>query len=280
MSQYYCFYCIFDQINAALLSIRDFFQKHYKTMVDFFMKALCFADRSSCSFCPYRSALQSHCPTLWEISIPGAPAMDVWRTVHLFQVHIQGWWGKILLSSADHLFSLSHKAMMPHRIHPYRTSWMPCWIHLGLGPNVWSRAGRIPVIGKTITENKLAYLINVMWCLIMCFFRDTECLEEDETEFVRPQIPYSMWQLFHRGNWTVEKPSPYCECSTEDIRRMLPDCPEGAGGIPLLRSCPSIMCSSIIYNTFKSCGSVTFSFVVFKRRFVCSPRLHFCSRIQ
>uniref|UniRef100_A0A8C1ZLD1 P-type phospholipid transporter n=1 Tax=Cyprinus carpio TaxID=7962 RepID=A0A8C1ZLD1_CYPCA len=44
--------------------------------------------------------------------------------------------------------------------------------------------------------------------------------------------PSGMWQLFHKGNWTVEKPSPDCECSTEDIRRMLPDCPEGAGGIP------------------------------------------------
>uniref|UniRef100_A0A8C1QKJ6 Zgc:172302 n=1 Tax=Cyprinus carpio TaxID=7962 RepID=A0A8C1QKJ6_CYPCA len=62
----------------------------------------------------------------------------------------------------------------------------------------------------------------------------TKCMEpkENETKFVRPQIPYSMWQLFHKGNWTVEKPSPDCECSTEDIRRMLPDCPEGAGGIP------------------------------------------------
>ncbi len=27
ISQYYSFYCIFDQINAALLSRRDFFQK-------------------------------------------------------------------------------------------------------------------------------------------------------------------------------------------------------------------------------------------------------------
>ncbi len=27
ISQYYCFYCIFDQINAAVVSIRDF-QKH------------------------------------------------------------------------------------------------------------------------------------------------------------------------------------------------------------------------------------------------------------
>uniref|UniRef100_A0A8C2EIU1 P-type phospholipid transporter n=1 Tax=Cyprinus carpio TaxID=7962 RepID=A0A8C2EIU1_CYPCA len=62
----------------------------------------------------------------------------------------------------------------------------------------------------------------------------TKCMEpkENETKFVRPQIPYSMWQRFHKGNWTVEKPSPDCECSTEDIRRMLPDCPEGAGGIP------------------------------------------------
>ncbi len=25
ISQYYCFYCIFDQINAALVTIRDFF---------------------------------------------------------------------------------------------------------------------------------------------------------------------------------------------------------------------------------------------------------------
>ncbi len=32
ISQYYCFYCIFDQINAALVSIRDFFQKHYKNL--------------------------------------------------------------------------------------------------------------------------------------------------------------------------------------------------------------------------------------------------------
>jgi len=28
ISQYYCSYCIFNQINAALVNIRDFFQKH------------------------------------------------------------------------------------------------------------------------------------------------------------------------------------------------------------------------------------------------------------
>ncbi len=29
-SQYYSFYCILDQINAALVNIRDFFQKTFK----------------------------------------------------------------------------------------------------------------------------------------------------------------------------------------------------------------------------------------------------------
>ncbi len=31
ISQYFSFYCIFDEMNAALVSIRDFFQKHNKS---------------------------------------------------------------------------------------------------------------------------------------------------------------------------------------------------------------------------------------------------------
>uniref|UniRef100_A0A8C1KGF9 Zgc:172302 n=1 Tax=Cyprinus carpio TaxID=7962 RepID=A0A8C1KGF9_CYPCA len=85
-------------------------------------------------------------------------------------------------------------------------------------------------------QNLLDALLNPPGFGTKCM-EDTECLEENETKFVRPQIPYSMWQLFHKGNWTVEKPSPDCECSTEDIRRMLPDCPEGAGGIPPPQVC-------------------------------------------
>uniref|UniRef100_A0A8C8M9Z5 P-type phospholipid transporter n=1 Tax=Oncorhynchus tshawytscha TaxID=74940 RepID=A0A8C8M9Z5_ONCTS len=61
---------------------------------------------------------------------------------------------------------------------------------------------------------------------------DPQCLQEEEGIFMRPQILYSTWQLFNRGNWTADKPSPDCECSSEEVRRMLPDCPEGAGGIP------------------------------------------------
>uniref|UniRef100_A0A4W4H8L4 P-type phospholipid transporter n=1 Tax=Electrophorus electricus TaxID=8005 RepID=A0A4W4H8L4_ELEEL len=33
-------------------------------------------------------------------------------------------------------------------------------------------------------------------------------------------------------NWTVERPSPECECSTDKVRWMLPNCPLGAGGLP------------------------------------------------
>uniref|UniRef100_A0A8D0CQN9 P-type phospholipid transporter n=1 Tax=Sander lucioperca TaxID=283035 RepID=A0A8D0CQN9_SANLU len=50
--------------------------------------------------------------------------------------------------------------------------------------------------------------------------------------FMRPQVSYSTWQMFSRGNWSKDAPSPDCQCSTEDVRRMLPDCPQGAGGIP------------------------------------------------
>uniref|UniRef100_A0A8B9GST9 P-type phospholipid transporter n=1 Tax=Astyanax mexicanus TaxID=7994 RepID=A0A8B9GST9_ASTMX len=54
----------------------------------------------------------------------------------------------------------------------------------------------------------------------------TKCL------FNSPQIPFSTWKLFNSPNWTMEHPSPDCMCSTEEVRRMLPDCPEGAGGLP------------------------------------------------
>uniref|UniRef100_A0A8B9GUY0 P-type phospholipid transporter n=1 Tax=Astyanax mexicanus TaxID=7994 RepID=A0A8B9GUY0_ASTMX len=52
------------------------------------------------------------------------------------------------------------------------------------------------------------------------------------TKFNSPQIPFSTWKLFNSPNWTMEHPSPDCMCSTEEVRRMLPDCPEGAGGLP------------------------------------------------
>ncbi|KAF5910024.1 ATP-binding cassette sub-family A member 1-like isoform X1 [Clarias magur] len=70
----------------------------------------------------------------------------------------------------------------------------------------------------------------------------TKCMESDMdpqcedsevgTVFVRPQVSYTTWHLFNKRNLTGEHTSPACECSTEDVRRMLPECPEGAGGLP------------------------------------------------
>lgn len=45
-------------------------------------------------------------------------------------------------------------------------------------------------------------------------------------------MPPSVQQLLQQGNWTLENPSPQCECSCEGRKRMLPECPAGAGGLP------------------------------------------------
>uniref|UniRef100_A0A8C7ZM90 P-type phospholipid transporter n=1 Tax=Oryzias sinensis TaxID=183150 RepID=A0A8C7ZM90_9TELE len=59
----------------------------------------------------------------------------------------------------------------------------------------------------------------------------TKCMEQ-EVGNNTPQVSFSMWQMFSKGNWSKERPSPECQCSTEDVSRMLPECPEGAGGLP------------------------------------------------
>ncbi|XP_069042006.1 phospholipid-transporting ATPase ABCA1 isoform X2 [Lepisosteus oculatus] len=52
------------------------------------------------------------------------------------------------------------------------------------------------------------------------------------TEFRMPAVPPAVMELISNGNWTSDRPSPGCQCSSEEIRRMLPECPEGAGGLP------------------------------------------------
>uniref|UniRef100_A0A8C0FTL6 P-type phospholipid transporter n=1 Tax=Bubo bubo TaxID=30461 RepID=A0A8C0FTL6_BUBBB len=44
--------------------------------------------------------------------------------------------------------------------------------------------------------------------------------------------PNSVLDIFLKGNWSMENPSPSCECSNEKIKKMLPVCPPGAGGLP------------------------------------------------
>ncbi|MGH0164555.1 UNVERIFIED_CONTAM: hypothetical protein FKN15_078078 [Acipenser sinensis] len=60
---------------------------------------------------------------------------------------------------------------------------------------------------------------------------ESEC-EGGVGEFVIPPVPPSVMELLSAGNWSLDNPSPSCECSSEETRRMLPECPEGAGGLP------------------------------------------------
>lgn len=62
-------------------------------------------------------------------------------------------------------------------------------------------------------------------------YRGVPCLGEDgewRTQFV----PLSVEEIFLNGNWSMENPSPACECSNESVKKMLPVCPPGAGGPP------------------------------------------------
>lgn len=47
-----------------------------------------------------------------------------------------------------------------------------------------------------------------------------------------PEVPESVQQLLSSNNWTMENPSPACFCSCDGTKKMLPDCPAGAGGLP------------------------------------------------
>uniref|UniRef100_A0A8C0FSF6 P-type phospholipid transporter n=1 Tax=Bubo bubo TaxID=30461 RepID=A0A8C0FSF6_BUBBB len=51
-------------------------------------------------------------------------------------------------------------------------------------------------------------------------------------EWTTASVPDSVLDIFLKGNWSMENPSPSCECSNEKIKKMLPVCPPGAGGLP------------------------------------------------
>ncbi|XP_076009720.1 phospholipid-transporting ATPase ABCA1 [Genypterus blacodes] len=91
--------------------------------------------------------------------------------------------------------------------------------------------------GNPIMENILEALLDHPGFGTKCMLKEDnstnpQCEGEQGAKYLRPQLSYSTWQMLNSGNWTKEKPSPDCQCSTEEIRRMLPDCPEGAGGLP------------------------------------------------
>ncbi|KAF4019568.1 hypothetical protein G4228_011168 [Cervus hanglu yarkandensis] len=57
------------------------------------------------------------------------------------------------------------------------------------------------------------------------------CLVGEEKWTTAP-VPQTITDLFRNGNWTMENPSPTCQCSSDKIKKMLPVCPLGAGGLP------------------------------------------------
>uniref|UniRef100_A0A8D2LM79 P-type phospholipid transporter n=1 Tax=Varanus komodoensis TaxID=61221 RepID=A0A8D2LM79_VARKO len=45
-------------------------------------------------------------------------------------------------------------------------------------------------------------------------------------------VPETVMEILRNGNWTMENPSPCCKCSNNKMKKMLPLCPPGAGGLP------------------------------------------------
>uniref|UniRef100_A0A8B9NNN4 P-type phospholipid transporter n=1 Tax=Accipiter nisus TaxID=211598 RepID=A0A8B9NNN4_9AVES len=61
----------------------------------------------------------------------------------------------------------------------------------------------------------------------------TRCMQGHSIpEWTTASVPDSVLNIFLKGNWSMENPSPSCECSNEKIKKMLPVCPAGAGGLP------------------------------------------------
>ncbi|KAG7256144.1 hypothetical protein CRUP_035701, partial [Coryphaenoides rupestris] len=66
----------------------------------------------------------------------------------------------------------------------------------------------------------------------------TRCMEDApacpalEADWSVPSVPASLQDLLANGNWSLENPSPACQCSCDGQKKMLPECPPGAGGLP------------------------------------------------
>ncbi|GAB1288076.1 Retinal-specific phospholipid-transporting ATPase ABCA4 [Apodemus speciosus] len=52
------------------------------------------------------------------------------------------------------------------------------------------------------------------------------------TSWKTPSVSPNITHLLQKQKWTAAHPSPSCKCSTREKLTMLPECPEGAGGLP------------------------------------------------
>ncbi|XP_019713776.1 phospholipid-transporting ATPase ABCA1b isoform X1 [Hippocampus comes] len=89
--------------------------------------------------------------------------------------------------------------------------------------------------GDATTRKLLASLLDPPGLGTRCMLghpvAEAPCTMGDDDWSV-PEVPESVRQLFASGNWTMEDPSPACSCSCDGRKKMLPDCPAGAGGMP------------------------------------------------
>lgn len=54
----------------------------------------------------------------------------------------------------------------------------------------------------------------------------------NSTPWKTPSVSPDVSHLLQKQIWTADHPSPSCRCSTREKLTMLPECPEGAGGLP------------------------------------------------
>ncbi|XP_074060603.1 phospholipid-transporting ATPase ABCA7 isoform X2 [Macrotis lagotis] len=59
-----------------------------------------------------------------------------------------------------------------------------------------------------------------------------DCAQPANHSFWVPPVSEAVARVLATGNWTLQFPSPACQCSSPGARKMLPDCPEAAGGLP------------------------------------------------
>ncbi|XP_006882541.1 PREDICTED: retinal-specific ATP-binding cassette transporter [Elephantulus edwardii] len=67
-------------------------------------------------------------------------------------------------------------------------------------------------------------------CLKEEWFPEYPC--GNSTPWKTPSVSPNISHLFQNRKWTPYNPSPSCKCSTREKLTMLPECPEGAGGLP------------------------------------------------
>lgn len=81
------------------------------------------------------------------------------------------------------------------------------------------------------TTRKVRSALEVLPLMSSSLCRNTPCLAGDK-EWTTAPYPQTIMNLFQKGNWTMQNPSPACQCSSDKIKKMLPVCPAGAGGLP------------------------------------------------